>query len=90
MSSPPKDDVIADPAVIAKVHANDVAAVRTHLRAAIDAARNQWLPADAIADALILELVEFGTASASPVSASAYLRSIASLLDGSAATGRTN
>ena len=44
---------------IAQVHVEDVARVRSMLRSAIREASAAWLPADAILDALALELSAF-------------------------------
>jgi hypothetical protein len=44
--------------IIAAVHAEDVARARVIIHAAIEAARAQWLPVDAISDAMADEFVE--------------------------------
>jgi hypothetical protein len=75
---------------IAEVHAADVAKARALLKDAIAMAREQWLPGNAIADALVQELVDFGSRGAPPARTSAYLRGIAHLLDDVVATPKTN
>lgn len=70
--------------LIAEVHAADVAAAREILREAIKVARDGWLCSQAVADAMIQELVELSAQGASPERASAYLRGVAALLDRSA------
>ena len=75
---------------IAKVHAADVAKARILLKDAIAAAREQWLPGNAIADALVQELIDLGSRGAPPARTSAYLRGIAHLLDDAADTPTTN
>ena len=75
---------------IAGVHASDVAAARTLLKQAIDAAREQWLPGNAIADALVQELLDLGARGVPPARTSAYLRGVAHLLDCSAGSRNTN
>jgi len=44
--------------IIAAVHAKDVARARVIIRAAIEAARAQWVPVDAIGDAMADEFME--------------------------------
>jgi hypothetical protein len=44
--------------IIAAVHAEDVARARVIIRAAIEAARAQWVPVDAIGDAMADEFME--------------------------------
>jgi hypothetical protein len=75
---------------IAEVHAADVARARTLLKEAIAMAREQWLPGNAIADALVQELIELGSRGAPPARTSAYLRGVAHLLDDAAAAPTTN
>lgn len=75
---------------IAEVHAADVAKARTLLQEAIAAAREQWLPGNAIADALVQELIELGSRGTPPARTSAYLRAVAQLLDGSADSRKAN
>jgi len=75
---------------IADIHAADVANARTLLKQAIDAAREQWLPGNAIADALVQELIDLGSRGVPPARTSAYLRGVAHLLDCSAANRNTN
>ncbi len=70
---------------IAEVHVADVANARDLLRRAIETAGEQWIPANAIADALILELIDFGSKGAPAERVSAYLRGVAMLFDRSAA-----
>jgi hypothetical protein len=53
-------------------------------------AREQWLPGNAIADALVQELIELGSRGAPPARTSAYLRGVAHLLDDAAAAPTTN
>lgn len=75
---------------IAEVHAADVAKARALLKDAIAMAREQWLPGNAIADALVQELIDLGSRGAPPARTSAYLRGLAHLLDDAAAAPRTN
>ena len=75
---------------IAEVHAADVARARTLLKEAIAMAREQWLPGNAIADALVQELIELGSRGAPPARTSAYLRGVAHLLDATAAAPKVN
>jgi len=75
---------------IAEVHAADVARARTLLKEAIAMAREQWLPGNAIADALVQELIDLGSRGAPPARTSAYLRGVAHLLDELAAAPKTN
>lgn len=75
---------------IAEVHAADVARARAMLKEAIAMAREQWLPGNAIADALVQELIELGSRGAPPARTSAYLRGVAHLLDDAAAAPTTN
>lgn len=44
--------------MIAKVHADDVASARAHIERARREASSAWIPANAIADALLLEWIE--------------------------------
>ncbi len=44
--------------IIAAVHAEDVARARVIIRAAIEAAQAQWVPVDAIGDAMADEFME--------------------------------
>ncbi len=53
-------------------------------------AREQWLPGNAIADALVQELIDLGSRGTPPARTSAYLRGVAHLLDATAAALRTN
>ncbi len=71
---------------LAQVHAADVAAARRLLDSALSIARERWIPVDAIADALVQELVECTAQGAEPTRMSAYLRGLASLIDRSATT----
>ena len=75
---------------IAEVHAADVARARDLLKEAIANAREQWLPGNAIADALVQELIDLGSRGAPPARTSAYLRGVAHLLDNVAAAPKTN
>ena len=75
---------------IAEVHAADVAKARTLLKDAIAAAREQWLPGNAIADALVQELIDLGSRGTPPARTSAYLRGVAHLLDATAADPKAN
>lgn len=75
---------------IAEVHAADVARARALLKEAIAMAREQWLPGNAIADALVQELIDLGSRGAPPARTSAYLRGVAHLLDDAAAAPTTN
>lgn len=75
---------------IAEVHAADVAKARALLKDAIASAREQWLPGNAIADALVQELIELGSRGAPPARASAYLRGVAHLLDDAVDAPKTN
>ena len=75
---------------IAEVHAADVAKARAFLKDAIAAAREQWLPGNAIADALVQELIDLGSRGAPPARISAYLRGVAHLLDDTAASPKAN
>ena len=75
---------------IAEVHAADVARARTLLRDAIAMAREQWLPGNAIADALVQELIDLGSRGTPPARTSAYLRGVAHLLDATAAAPKAN
>lgn len=77
-------------ATIAQVHAADVAAARQLLGGAVSAARERWIPANAIADALVQELVEYAARGSEPARMSAYLRGLANLIDGSGATAIAN
>ncbi len=70
---------------IAEVHAADIANARLLLKRAIEAARDQWIPGNAIVDALIQELIDLGSRGAPPARTSAYLRGVAHLLDRTAA-----
>jgi hypothetical protein len=76
--------------VIAEVHASDVATAQVLMKHAIAKARDQWIPADAIVDALIQELISFAAKSGSPARASAYLRAAATLIERSSAPLRSN
>ncbi|MFM8533000.1 MAG: hypothetical protein ACKOEC_05340 [Acidimicrobiia bacterium] len=71
---------------VAQVHAADVAAARQLLGDALSAARDRWIPADAIADALVQEMVECAARGSEPMRISAYLRGLAALIDRSTAT----
>ena len=42
---------------VSHIHAKDVMTAQGHLRSAIEIASAKWIPVDAIADALALELV---------------------------------
>lgn len=75
---------------IADIHAADVANARALLKQAVATAREQWIPGNAIADALIQELIDLGSRGAPPARISAYLRGVAHLLDRSAAAGKAN
>jgi hypothetical protein len=75
---------------IAEIHAADVARARSLLKEAIAMAREQWLPGNAIADALVQELIDLGSRGTPPARTSAYLRGVAHLLDATAAAPRTN
>lgn len=75
---------------IAEVHATDVANARNLLRGAIEAAGEKWIPGNAIADALILELIDFGSKGAPAARVSAYLRGVATLFDRSTARLNAN
>lgn len=75
---------------IAEVHAADIAKARTLLKDAIAMAREQWLPGNAIADALVQELIDLGSRGVPPARTSAYLRGVAHLLDDAAAAPKTN
>jgi len=75
---------------IAEVHAADVAKARALLKDAVAMAREQWLPGNAIVDALVQELIDLGSRGAPPARTSAYLRGIAHLLDDAAAAPKTN
>ncbi|MCW5733400.1 MAG: hypothetical protein KIS73_04715 [Enhydrobacter sp.] len=75
---------------IAQVHAADVAAARQLLGGALSVARENWIPANAIADALVQELVESTARGAEPARMSAYLRALASLIDRSALPAAAN
>lgn len=70
--------------VIAQAHAADVAAARQLLGGALSAARERWIPLNAIADALVQELVECAARGSEPARMSAYLRGLAALIDRSA------
>ncbi|WP_422009559.1 hypothetical protein [Reyranella sp.] len=60
------------------------------MKEAIAMAREQWLPGNAIADALVQELIDLGSRGTPPARTSAYLRGVAHLLDATAAALRTN
>ena len=75
---------------IAEVHSTDVARARALLKDAIAMAREQWLPGNAIADALVQELIDLGSRGAPPTRISAYLRGVAHLLDDAMDAPRTN
>lgn len=75
---------------IAEVHAADVARARALLKEAIASAREQWLPGNAIADAMVQELIDLGSRGAPPARTSAYLRGIAHLLDDAVDAPKTN
>jgi hypothetical protein len=70
---------------IAQVYAADVAAARQLVGDAISAARERWIPVNAIADALVQELVECAARGSEPARMSAYLRGLATLIDRSIA-----
>jgi hypothetical protein len=70
---------------IAQVHAADVAAARRLVGGAISTARERWIPVNAIADALVQELVECAARGTEPARMSAYLRGLATLIDRSVA-----
>lgn len=76
--------------LVAEVHSADVGAARAVLREAIGIARERWIPGDAIADAMILELIELGSRSAPPERLSAYLRGIATLVERAVSAERLN
>ncbi|WP_428671387.1 hypothetical protein [Reyranella sp.] len=71
---------------IAQVHAADVATARQLLGDALSAARERWIPINAIADALVQELVECTAKGSEPARMSAYLRGLATLIERSVAT----
>lgn len=75
---------------IAEVHASDVANARALLKQAIETARTQWIPGNAIVDALIQELIDLGPRGAPPARTSAYLRGVAHLLERTAAARKAN
>lgn len=75
---------------IAQVHAADVTAARRLLAEAVSTARECWIPVDAIADALVQELVECTARGSEPARMSAYLRGLAALIDRSAVTAAAN
>lgn len=75
---------------IAQVHAADVAAARHLLGDAVSAARERWIPVNAIADALVQELVECATRGSEPARMSAYLRGLATLIERSAVAASAN
>ncbi|MSP77706.1 MAG: hypothetical protein EXR12_16415 [Rhodospirillaceae bacterium] len=75
---------------IAEVHAADVANARVLLKQAIEAAREQWIPANAIVDVLIQELIDLGSRGVPPARTSAYLRGVAHLLDRTTAARKAN
>jgi hypothetical protein len=75
---------------IAQVHAADVAAARQLVGGAVSAARERWIPVNAIADALVQELVECAARGSEPARMSAYLRGLAALIDRSAVTATAN
>lgn len=75
---------------IAEVHASDVATARVMLKHAIAKAHDQWIPADAIVDALIQELISFAAKSRSSARASAYLRAAATLIERTNAPLKSN
>ncbi len=75
---------------IAEVHSADIATARALLKQAVTTAREQWVPANAIADALILELIDLGSSGAPPARASAFLRGVAQLLERSSVPAKAN
>jgi hypothetical protein len=75
---------------IAQVHAADVAAARQLVGGAVSTARERWIPANAIADALVQELVECAARGSEPARMSAYLRGLATLIDRSAIAATAN
>jgi hypothetical protein len=85
-----QDDATTPEARITEVHAADVAKVRRLLKDAIARARDQWLPGNAIADAMVQELIDLGSRGMPPARTSAYLRGVAYLLDESADSCKAN
>lgn len=81
---------ISAAALIAEIHASDVMAAREILRSALKVARDGWIPAQALADAMIQELVELSAIGASPERSAALLRSIAALLEGASDRSQAN
>ncbi|WP_421999320.1 hypothetical protein [Reyranella sp.] len=75
---------------IAQVHSDDVAVVRQLLGDALSAARDRWIPVNAIADALVQELIECAARGAEPGRMSAYLRGLATLIDKSTIPATAN
>lgn len=75
---------------IVQVHAADVAAARQLLGDAVSVARERWIPVNAIADALVQELVECAARGSEPARMSAYLRGLAALIDRSSVAATAN
>ena len=76
--------------LVAEVHSADVGAARAVFREAIRVARERWIPGDAIADAMILELIDLGSSVAAPERVCAYLRGVATLVERAASARRMN
>jgi len=72
---------VSPAAEIERLHRADVEAARALLREAIRTAGERWLPADAIADALIEELVAYAGGLEASRRTAAYLRGVAALVE---------
>jgi len=66
--------------MIAAVYAEDLRKARRFLQGAIIRASEEWLPSEAVIDALTLELIEVAGRHASPAQIAAHLSAVASLL----------
>lgn len=75
---------------ISQVHAADVAAARKLIGDAISAAGENWIPVNAIADALVQELVEYTARGSEPARMAAYLRGLATMFDRSIVSSNAN
>lgn len=75
---------------ITQVHAADVAAARKLIGGAISAAGENWIPVNAIADALVQELVEYAARGSEPARMAAYLRGLATVFDRSTVSSNVN
>lgn len=73
------------------VHRRDIDSMRLLLRPALQQAEEQWIPINAVAEALVEELQKLALRLGEPGAAAAYLRALADEMDTTQlAAGRAN